>query len=58
MIRIILAFFVVFGMFYFGIEAVRHMTGREQWTLVKTVAYSLMCAVLTVATLAVIVLTF
>ena len=58
MIRVILAFLFVFGMFYFGIDAYRHLTGREKWALTKLVAYSLVCAVLTVITLAVIVITF
>ena len=58
MIRIILAFLFVFGLFYFGIDAVRNMTGREKMDMTKLVCYSLMCALLTVFTLAIIVLSF
>ena len=58
MARIILAFFVVFGMFYFGIDAVRDLTGREKWDLTKSIAYSLVCATLTVIVLALFVITF
>ena len=58
MIRPILAFLFLFGVFYFGIDTFRHMTRREQWSMVKTIAYSLVCAVLTIATLALIVVTF
>lgn len=58
MIRIILAFLVVFGAFYFGIDTVRNMTGKEQWSLTKTVLYSIMCAVLTIMALSIFVITF
>lgn len=58
MIRIILAFLFVFGLFYFGIDAFRHMTGREKWDLTKLIGYSLACAALTVIVLALFVITF
>ena len=58
MIRIIFAFLVVFGLFFFGIKAVREMTGMEQWALTKYLAYSIMCAVLTTAFLITIVILF
>lgn len=58
MIRIILAFLFVFGMFYFGIDAFRNMTGREKWNLTKLVTYSIMCAVLTTVVLALFVMVF
>ena len=58
MIRVVLAFLVVFTCFYFGIDAFRHMTGREKWNLTKLVTYSIMCAVLTIVTLSIFVITF
>lgn len=58
MIRIILAFLFVFGLFYFGIDAFRKLTGREKWDLTKLVTYSIMCAVLTTVVLALFVITF
>ena len=58
MIRIILAFLFVFGLFYFGIDAFRQMTGREKWDLTKLVSYSVMCAVLTVVALVLFVIAF
>jgi hypothetical protein len=58
MIKIILAFIFVFGLFFFGINAVRSMTGKEKWALTKIVSYSIICAVLTLAVLIAIVLTF
>jgi hypothetical protein len=58
MIRILLAFLVVFGMFFFGINAVREMTGRDRWALTKLLTYSLACAILTSATLIMLVILF
>jgi hypothetical protein len=58
MIKIILAFLVVFGLFFFGINTVRTMTGKEKWALTKIISYSIICAVLTVSALIVFVLTF
>ena len=58
MFKIILAYFAVFGLFYFGITAFRACTGKEKLELAKLVAYSVLCSVLTVITLALFVITF
>jgi uncharacterized membrane protein len=58
MFKIILAFLFVFGLFFFGIKVVRKMTGMEQWALTKYVLYSIVCSVLTVASLVTIVILF
>lgn len=58
MIRIVLAFLFVFGVYYFGILAWRDCTGRERLELTRIVLYSIMCAVLTTASLAVFVAVF
>jgi hypothetical protein len=58
MIRVILAFFFIFGVFFFGIQAIRNMTGKEVWSLTKLLTYSLFCAILTIATLISIVVIF
>ncbi len=58
MIRLVLAFIVVFGLFFFGIRAVREMTGKELWSMSKLLTYSLGCAILTLATLIAIVVIF
>jgi hypothetical protein len=58
MLRIILAFIVVFGLFFFGIKAIREMTGKELWSMTKLLTYSIICAILTLATLILIVVTF
>jgi hypothetical protein len=47
MTKIVLAFLFVFGIFFFGINVVRSLTGKEKWALTKIVAYSIICAVLT-----------
>jgi hypothetical protein len=58
MIKVWLAFIVVFGIFFFGIKAVREMTGMEQWALTKYLVYSIICAVLTLSVLISIVVIF
>lgn len=58
MIKIILAFLIVFGVFFFGIKSVREMTGMEQWVLTKYVLYSILCSVITLVVLITIVMLF
>jgi cytochrome c oxidase assembly factor CtaG len=58
MFKIILAFIIVFGLFFFGIQATRSLSGKEGWALTKLIAYSIICAVLTLAALTGFVLIF
>lgn len=58
MIKIVLAFIVVFGIFFLGIKSVREMTGMEQWALTKYVIYSILCSLLTLSVLISIVVIF
>lgn len=58
MIRMLLVFAVVFGLFYFGIFAVREMTGKEKWALTKMIGYCTLCTVLTLVLLSTIVILF
>jgi hypothetical protein len=58
MIKIILAFLLVFWLVFFGIKAVRSMTGQDQLALTKLLMYSIMCALVTVVSLIVIVVLF
>jgi hypothetical protein len=58
MIQIVLSFVVVFGLFFFGIRAVRNMTGKEQLDLAKLLTYSVLCAILTLGFLITIVVLF
>lgn len=58
MIRVIMLFVVIFGGFYIGIPLVRALNNKEKLELVKLVAYSAFCAVLTVIIMALFVLAF
>jgi uncharacterized RDD family membrane protein YckC len=58
MIRVVLAFAVIFGLFFFGIRAVRSMTGRERWDLARLLTYSAVCAILTLVFLTALVVLF
>jgi hypothetical protein len=58
MIRVVLAFAVIFGLFFFGIRAVRHMTGQERWDLTRLLTYSAVCAILTLVFLIALVVLF
>lgn len=58
MIRVWIAFLIIFGMFFFGIDYFRLMTGKERWDILKTVLYSLGCAILTITVLIGIVILF
>ena len=58
MIRVILAFVVIFGLFFFGIRAVREMTEKELWSTTKLLMYSATCAILTLVFLIALVVLF
>jgi hypothetical protein len=58
MAKIILSFIVLFVIFYFGITALRAMSGKEKWALTKIVIYSIICTVLTTLVLTAFVLLF
>ena len=58
MIRIILAFVVVMGLFHFGIQAWRAATQKERWTVVKSLTYSFVLAILTIVALSLLVILF
>ena len=58
MSRVILAFIVIFSLFFFGIKAIRDMTGKELWSLTKLLTYSAVCAILTLVFLITLVVLF
>jgi len=58
MIRIVLAFVVIFGLFFVGIKTVREMTGKELWSATKLLTYSAVCAILTLVFLIALVVLF
>jgi hypothetical protein len=58
MIRIWLAFFIIAGLIHFGIRAWRDMTGKERWSLTKSLGYSIIVSLLTLVVMSVIVILF
>jgi divalent metal cation (Fe/Co/Zn/Cd) transporter len=58
MIKILLAFFLVFAAFYFGIEAFNRMTKAEKWEFAKTFSYSMVLSLVVVAFLVSVVVLF
>lgn len=56
--KIILTFFVFYTFFHLGIRAVAALTDSEKLSLKKTVAFSILCSVLTLTTLTTIVVLF
>jgi hypothetical protein len=58
MIKIILAFLVVFGVCYFGIKGYRDLSGKDKWALTKLLGYSILVASLTLVIMTVIVILF
>lgn len=58
MIKMILTFFVVFALFYGGIEAFNKLTKQEKWDFAKTFSYSLVLSLLVIVLLAVLVAVF
>jgi len=58
MIRMIVAFLILFAAFYFGIKAYRQLTNMEKMELSKLLIYSSTCALLAVSALAALVFLF
>ena len=58
MIRVWLSFFFIAGIIHFGIQAWREMTGKERWSLTKSLGYSIIVALLAVLVMTVIVILF
>lgn len=58
MIRALLMFFALTGAIMMTITAVRHMTGKELWSTVKTLGFSAGCALLAMIILVGIVVLF
>jgi len=58
MIRLWLAFFIVAGLIHFGIQAWRSMSGKEKWSLTKSISYSIIVSLLTVVVMSLIVIVF
>ena len=58
MIRLWLVFAILAVGIHFGIVAWRNMTGKERWTLTKSVTYSIMVSLLAVLVMTAIVILF
>lgn len=56
--KIIIGLISIFVIFFFGIDIFRKMTGKEKIDLTKLVGYSISCSLLTILTVATIVLLF
>jgi hypothetical protein len=58
MSKVILAFVVLFVLFFGAIKFAQNMTGKEALVLTKIVGYSILCSVLTISVLISIVVLF
>jgi hypothetical protein len=58
MIRVILAFVILAALIHFGITAWRSMSGKERWSLTKTVSYSIIVSLLAIVVMMFIVVIF
>lgn len=58
MIKIVLAFVLVFLATFFGIQTFRQLRKKEKWQVIKTLAYSAICAIISVVVLISIVILF
>ena len=58
MIRLWLAFGILAVLIHLGITAWRNMNGKEHWALTKSIAYSIIVALLAVLVMTVIVILF
>jgi len=58
MIRLWLAFAILAVLIHLGITAWRNMSGKERWTLTKSVTYSIIVALLAVMVMTLIVIVF
>jgi hypothetical protein len=58
MIKIILTFLIAFGLFFIGIKTFREMNNKEKWELTVYLGYATICALLTLASLVLIVTFF
>lgn len=58
MIKIILSFLVLFGVFFFGFNVISKMTKMEKWTLTKYTVYSMLCSLLALGALTIFVVLF
>lgn len=58
MIKMLMAFIVIFSLFFGGIIMFRQLTKKEQWNLIKTLGYATICALLTLLVIGLFVIIF
>jgi len=58
MIRLLLVFFIFSVLINLSIIAWRALSGKEKWSMVKTILYSVLVSLLAVSVMAVIVILF
>lgn len=58
MIKALLAFAFIFALLYFVIPMYRNMTGKEAWSLIKTILFSSFVAALSLLLLVIFVILF
>jgi len=58
MVKMFLAFVIIFLIFFYGIDFFRKMNGGEKWELVKLVSYSVACTIATIVFLVCFVVLF
>lgn len=58
MFKVVLAFVLIFVLFFLGIKTIRNITGKEALALTKILGYSILCSLLTIAVLISIVVIF
>ena len=58
MAKVILAFLILFILFFMGIKLAQNMTGKEALVLTKIIGYSIICTTLSLAVLISIVIIF
>ena len=58
MIRIILTFVILAALIHFGIQSWRSMTGKQRWSLTKTLGYSIIISLTAVVLMMFIVVLF
>jgi hypothetical protein len=58
MMKMVLAFIIIFLLFFFGIDFFRKMSGSEKWELAKLFSYSVACTIGTIAFLVCFVVLF
>jgi hypothetical protein len=58
MIKLWLAFAILAVLIHLGITTWRNMNGKDQWTLTKSVGYSIIVALLAVLAMVVLVILF